>query len=408
MHASRESIAASAADAIERAARLGSLPSALVGFDGFVDSIIHVVDRRRDMTPGGYERMKSIAGFAARCAAAAGKSANIELVVSEDRFGGNGPLMAGALGAMGSRVTYIGAVGKESDPRTLHPLYAEFACRCERVIPVAPPAHTDAFEFDDGKLMFGKPANVQGVTWESLRETPGLDTIRLAAANAAIIGVVNWVLMGGVESIWEGLLRDVLPALPPPPAGLRRRFYVDLSDPAKRTDADITRAMAILRRVNGVTPVTLGLNLAESERISLVTGIGAYEAAGMRSLGDAVRTAAERLREQLGLACVVVHPREGAAAADEHTSAWFDGPFTGTPRLSTGAGDHFNAGFAFAHALGLSLDQCLAAGAAVSGAYVRDARSPGLDRLLTFLRGLPPPEDSARRVFGASPPGRTA
>ena len=82
-----------------------------------------------------------------------------------------------------------------------------------------------------------------------------------------------------------------------------------------------------------------------------------------------------------------------------HGSAWFEGPFTATPRLSTGAGDHFNGGFAFAQVHGLPLEECLAVGCAVSGAYVRDALSPDLDRVIAFLRSLPLPEKGPREVF---------
>jgi sugar/nucleoside kinase (ribokinase family) len=113
----------------------------------------------------------------------------------------------------------------------------------------------------------------------------------------------------------------------------------------------------------------------------------------MATLGQRVSQAAAAIRELLGLDCVVIHPREGAGAADASgASGWFDGPFTAHPKLSTGAGDHFNGGFAFAQVHGLSLEECLATGCAVSGAYVRDASSPTRERLTAFLGDLPGPE----------------
>ena len=109
-----------------------------------------------------------ICAFAGRCADAAGKSTNIEQVLLEDRFGGNGPLMAGGLAQLGMQVDYIGAVGQGSDLH-LHPVFGPFARRCRRVIPVAEPSTTDCLEFDDGKLMFNNTANVQDVTWDQER-----------------------------------------------------------------------------------------------------------------------------------------------------------------------------------------------------------------------------------------------
>ena len=382
----RSEVARQAADALEALRTSERLPRALIGFDGFVDEIIHVVDKRHSMAPDDFDRIGTIPEFAARVAAAAGKSANIELCVREARYGGNGPLMGGALGRLGAPVTFIGAVGMPDDPSVIDPIYEPFAQRCETVIPICPPAHTDALEFIDGKIMLGKPQNVQDVDWDRIKRVVGLDRLREICENADLIGVTNWVMLGGVESIWEGLRDEVIPEL----SGRKRRFMVDLSDPAKRTDADIIRAMGILRTINARMPVTLGLNLAESQRIAKVVGLSVYDDSSAYSLGALVRRAAEALRETLGLDTVVVHPREGAGGADAQGSAWYAGPFTQNPKLSTGAGDHFNSGFAFAQAGGLALEHCLASGCAVSGAYVRDALSPDLDRLIAFLRDLPP------------------
>jgi sugar/nucleoside kinase (ribokinase family) len=395
-NAKRAAIASAAAGALERAAAAGSLERtpALAGFDGFLDSIIRVVDRRRSMALEDFEPIRTIPGFAGRVAGAAGKSANIELVVDEVRFGGNGPLYAGALGRLGVPTEYIGAVGREEVDSALHPAYEPLAERCRRVTPIAPPALTDALEFDDGKIMLGKPANVQAVTWDRLRDRVGLDALRGAVSRCRLLGIVNWTLCGGVQGIWEGLIEHVLADLPhagSTEAAEGRRVFIDLSDPAKRTDADLATALATLKRMNELVPVTLSLNLAEGERVAGVLGVEAFTDAP--SLGESVRIASERVRERSGLACVVIHPREGAGAAEEGgESAWFEGPFTAHPRLSTGAGDHFGAGFSFAQVLGLPLDQSLAVGCGVSGAYVRDASSPNLGRLVSFLRGLPGPE----------------
>ena len=56
--------------------RAGQL-TAFVGLDGFVDEILHVVDKRMDAQ--NYERVPTIARLAERMAEAAGKSTNIEL-----------------------------------------------------------------------------------------------------------------------------------------------------------------------------------------------------------------------------------------------------------------------------------------------------------------------------------------
>ena len=378
----RTNVAELAAASLEAAAA-GGLPPAFVGFDGFIDTITRLVDTRHGMGAGEYVPISTIEAFAARCAAAAGKSTNIERVPLEDRFGGNGPLMASALAALGAPVTFVGAIGRQDAPREIHPVFAPFAARCRDARSMCAPSHTLCLEFDDGKLMFNETANVQSVTWAGILDAVGLDWLALRLGESGLLGIVNWSLLGGVEGIWRGLIRDVAPRL----GGRFPRLFVDLSDPAKRTDADITAALELLQELTRAGfGVTLGLNLAEAQRLDRV--VGAREAPRLARAGEAIGQAAAALREAIGLDCVVIHPREGAGAGTASRAAWFDGPLANKPRLSTGAGDHFNAGFALSHILRLPVEQCLAIGCATSGAYVRDAKSPSVVRVAGLLRNL--------------------
>lgn len=368
----RSAVASAAADLLERSPR----PPALVGFDGFIDSIIDLVDVRRDA--GSYTRIPTIAAFAARCAAAAGKSTGIERVIRERRFGGNGPLMAAALARLGLPTTYIGAVGEEGgddqDSANIHPAYEPFAALCRRVIPTGPPSATDALEFDDGKLMLNETAAVQRVTWARLIQVLGLPELRRTFAESTLIGIVNWSLLSGMTGIWRGLLADILPHLPRAP----RHFFIDLASPSRRTDEQLREALGLLADLHAAgLRTTLGLNEPESARVAAVLGSPASPV---------------HLRAAMNLDCIVVHHHRGATAADATGPAAFTGPYTAKPRLLTGAGDHFNAGFALARCLGAPLDQALAAGCAVSGAYVRDAAPPDTARVVGFLRTLPEPE----------------
>src|SRR5271155_3232497 len=133
-----------------KAARL----SAFVGLDGFVDEILHVVDKRESAEV--YQRLPTIAQLAARLAAAAGKSTNVELVNQITKLGGNGPIMANALAAFGLKVTYLGILGYPN----LHPVFEGFAKRAE-VYSIAEPGATDALEFEDGKVMIGKHSSLK-------------------------------------------------------------------------------------------------------------------------------------------------------------------------------------------------------------------------------------------------------
>src|SRR5881628_795708 len=127
------------------AGRAGQL-TAFVGLDGFVDEILHVVDKRMDAQ--NYERVPAIARLAERIAEAAGRSTNIELVNQLVKLGGNGPIMANALASFGLKVTYLGALGYPNR----HPVFDDFGKRAE-VFSIAQSGQTDALEFEDGKVM---------------------------------------------------------------------------------------------------------------------------------------------------------------------------------------------------------------------------------------------------------------
>jgi len=123
-----------------------STMTAFIGLDGFVDEILHVVDKRESAEK--YTRLPTIAQLGERLSAAAGQSTNIELVSQLTKLGGNGPIMANAMASFGLKVTYLGILGYPS----LHPVFTDFAKRAQ-VYSIAEPGYTDALEFQDGKIM---------------------------------------------------------------------------------------------------------------------------------------------------------------------------------------------------------------------------------------------------------------
>jgi sugar/nucleoside kinase (ribokinase family) len=169
-----------------------------------------------------------------------------------------------------------------------------------------------------------------------------------------------------------------------------RKLFVDLADPEKRTQDDILDALRLLTRFQDQVDVILGLNLKESIEIADVLGLS-----GAAHAEAAIEENAVAIREKLDLYCVVIHPRHGAAAALDDHSAKFAGPFVSVPKISTGAGDHFNAGFCLASVLGLKVEECLCVGVATSGYYVRTAQSPTGSQLADFIAHLPEPQHAA-------------
>jgi hypothetical protein len=344
-----------------------------IGLDGFVDEIISVVHKRESADQ--FTRVPTLAAFGARISAAAGKSANAELVVERVKLGGNGPIMANALAAFGAQVTYIGNLGHPN----LHPVFAELAKRAT-VYSIAEPGRTDALEFDDGKIMMGKHASLREVNWKNLVERVGRERLDGCFTNASLIGLQNWTMLPHMSDIWEHVLAEICPKMPGQP---RHTFFFDLADPEKRDPRDIRQAIALIGTFQKYFEVYLGLNEKESFEIGEVLGYqGAHEGE------DAVKAVARFIQDKIKISGVVVHPRAYAVAASTDGVVKANGPFVEKPLISTGAGDHFNAGFCLGKLIGADNEISLQLGVGTSGYYVRTANSPSANELADFLHSL--------------------
>ena len=372
----REQVGQSAGKKLGAAAAGLKNTRALIGLDGFVDEIIAVVDKRLSFNE--YEPIKTIAQLGQKILNAAGQSSNYELVARQMKLGGNGPIMANALASFGLAVTYIGGLGYPA----IHPVFQEMAGRA-KVISIADAGHTDALEFEDGKVMLGKITALDDVNWKNLMDRVGKAPLTSMVEEADLFGFVNWTMLPHMSDIWENMRTQIVPGV----SKKSRKFFVDLADPEKRTAADIKGALEIMAKFQGNFDVILGLNLKEAGTILEVLGLAA--ASDPEAM---IEESARAIQKHLDIYCCVVHPRSGAAAATAASSGRFAGPFVKVPRISTGAGDHFNAGFALGQVLGFTLEESLCTGVGTSGYYVRSGISPSAAQLAEFVANLPAPQ----------------
>jgi hypothetical protein len=349
--------------------------TAFVGLDGFVDEILHVVDKRMDAQH--YERVPSIARLAERIAEASGRSTNIELVNQLTKLGGNGPIMANALARFGLKVTYLGNLGYPH----LHPVFDEFAARAE-VVSIAEPGHTDALEFDDGKIMLGKHSSLKEVNWANILARFGRERLAQKLEGSSLVAFVNWTMLPHMSDIWEAPQHELCPGLNTHTP--RRMIFFDLCDPEKRTAADISRALELIVRFEKHFDVTLGLNEKEANEIADVLGLH-----GKAHNAEALSALAAKLHARLPVNTIVIHPVSYALAISGDAAQVVKGPYISKPKITTGAGDHFNAGFCLGKLLGFDNALSLLTGVTTSGYYVRTAKSPSLPQLVEMLHKWP-------------------
>jgi sugar/nucleoside kinase (ribokinase family) len=365
----REQTAARLLGSMEHVTRL----RAFVGLDGFVDEIVHVVDKRDNAEV--FHRLPTINALAQRLAGAAGQSTNIELVNQRTKLGGNGPIMANALARLGIKVTYVGALGYPH----LHPVFTEFARNAE-VHSIADPGHTDAMEFEDGKLMLTKTTSLNEVTWDNIQRRYGRGKFIEQFSTADLVGFVNWTMIPYMSELWASILKEFCPV----EHSLRRKIFFDLADPEKRTPKDIAQALDLIAGFEKYFEVILGLNEKEAYEVGAVLGLNTA-----RRTRDGLGALALEIRKRTAVGTLVVHPVTYALAASGDAVTFVDGPFVEKPLITTGAGDHFNSGFCLGKLLGCDNATALLCGVTTSGHYVRTAHSPGVEDLANMMRDWP-------------------
>jgi sugar/nucleoside kinase (ribokinase family) len=342
------------------------IPRCFVGFDGFTDTILLAVDKR---TGNSYKPMKKMAQFSKRVADHAGKGCNIELVIQKVKLGGNAAIMTNALLEGGHRITFAGNIGTLD---TVEPLFQEMAARCVKVYPLGPSGQSDAIEFQDGKIILGKLDNLSQLTVESTINHMGKKTLMNLLDDTDLFVCTNWTMLQMMTPFWKLIDEDLFAHMSLKP----RWMFVDLADPAKRTDKDIREGLTALSKLEKGFRVILGLNEPEALKIGKI----------LRIKTDNLSSLASDIRKKLGYFRVVIHSTKFALSADLDETVNVKGAYTPHPILNTGGGDNFNAGYCNALLYGLTAEETLLSGVATSGFYVRYGYSPTIKELAKFLK----------------------
>lgn len=340
-----------------------------IGLDGFVDSVIHVVDKRTDESH--YTRITKLSEYGNRISAAAGKSLNVELVPTKEKYGGNGINMAAAIGLLGINTNCLGAMGLNS----LHPAFMPLE-KILHLYSYAEPAETDAIEFLDGKIISSKLSSMNLLKWEDILLHIGSDTIFRLLDSSDIISLNNWTMVPAMTNIWEHLLEEYFPRLSP----RKRILFFDLADPQKREASDISAALNTIAKFTPFGDVYISGNERETEQYAKVLSLAA-------PTSDLSQTAVQILNA-LDISGYVLHGLKYSTAVTSDGCFTVPGNYTATPIITTGGGDNFNAGVVFGLVSGFTPEESAFLGNIVSGFYVRNGESPTRKQLLDYIPKL--------------------
>lgn len=332
------------------------------GFDGYVDSIVKIVSQSTGWDNDYFSDMDE---FAQYISSKAGKSCSLEMKIVSEKLGGNMPIYANALACLGVSVNCIGAMGYPQ----IAPVFQGMDQKCT-LYSVSNPGTCQALEFDDGKVMLAENSDIEQMDYSVLREHLGGQKTTELFKEADIIAFLNWSELKGSLSIWKGMAEEILPG-----CDQKKELFVDLSDCSARTDKDIFEMMELLRQFQKYASLTLSLNANEAEQLADSLGIDE----------ETMEVTASNLYETMGGGTLIIHLTDGCYCFEPDRQFSIPNVLINKPKILTGGGDNFNAGYTYGRLLGCDVKDSLRIANAVSGYYVSHGKSPNKQQLTQWL-----------------------
>lgn len=341
-----------------------------IGLDGYIDFIQRAVKTHNPQGPNFFETIEE---FALHVRKAAGKSAQIELVTQETKLGGNAPIMAHSMGSLGFSTTCIGTFGKEA----IHNVFNDIDPNVE-LLSIGDSALTNALEFHDGKLIFSEVGPFKHLDWKYIKKESGIKNIIQKINSSGLVALVDWCNLPYSTNIWKGILDEVLPET----NKIEHQFFFDIADPSRRSDEALYDALDVIGGYTKFGKVTLGLNENETER--LYASLNRIN----ETTEDDLITLIDKgiyLYKSINVNNLLIHPIDRSISINDKGVSELFGRFIKHPKISTGGGDNFNAGYCLGQLLGLDVESSMILGMANSGAYVQNGKSCTFDELKRYL-----------------------
>ena len=343
--------------------------SALFGFDACIDTVVSVVRQR--LGDNSSEYFGHTGEFGDFLRQLGDRSCGLELKTKVSRPGGNMVITANALGRLGIKADCIGTFGYPD----IVPVFRNISPNCS-LYSVAETITATALEFDVSKIIMFDPGPYNDLNWDTLVKVIGMNKLKQLASGKKLISFLNWSEIENSSAIWTSFLVEIFQEIH---ADMKITFFTDLSDCSRKSGDEIKGVAEILKMLKKHFRVILSLNVNES---IIVAG-----ALGIQS-GSSDEIFMREMRSACNVDVLLLHRIKDALACDEKEIIGFDTFFSGDPKILTGGGDNFNAGYCFSVYFDMSLSDSLVLANAVAGFYVREGHSPDKEELLSFLRKI--------------------
>ena len=243
-------------------------------------------------------------------------------------MGGNAPIFANAIADLGIKTTLVGMLGCPA----VHPVFEKLKEKDIDVFSFQHYTETDCYEFQDGKIIISPFTENFEDPYESILKTLMLESFRLEEYD--LVALLNWGEISWMHALWKNCISHEFSA-----NTLKRTkaIFVDPSDISARTDYDISLFLNLLSEMRKNSFVIMSIN--ENEAARLIT----FYKKNNLTLGQL----AEIIVKNGIVDEITIHTFQSTIAFNEKEYAERKTRYVEKPVISTGAGDHFNAGYAF-------------------------------------------------------------
>lgn len=348
---------------------------AFTGFDGFVDNIHQVVHKEEGDKTVYFNAMPR---FADHLQSMGSRGGSLETVARRKKIGGNAPVLSNTMATLGIQTHCLGAMGYPK----IHPVFLKMHKLVE-ITSVIEPGENQVLEFRDAKLVLSEQNVFESYNWEYVKTHTGVfDQLQRIVTNTRLFALVDWANLPHASDIWEGFLNDMIRTTGKKDA----LFFFHLGDPYKMTRKKIGKTIELINQFAPHGKVTVSLNESEALRLWLVLN-------GHEPLYDLANAEVPPLEDVARFifrvfdidAVILRHPERTFVATEEKV---FDirGRRVERPRLLSGGGDNFDAGYCLGLLEGMDSQQCALLGIAASGAYIQNGYSPCVEDLIEYLK----------------------
>lgn len=314
----------------------------VAGFDGYIDRIFKATKR-------GEKQFTDISEFGNYLIGKHPRSCYIQLVGEEKRMGGNAPLFTRTLRNLVPNVKLYGMLGQDE----ILPVFSDLTSNGKNVT-FMNPAETLAIEFSGSKLFLAPKVEPTDNMISTLDEA-GLKEDILSADLTALL---NWGELDFMNNIWEHIAYDFIESSVD---DKNKYVFVDLADFSRHDKNRMDRLWLMLKTIARKRTLFLGLN--GNELGILCDNLG---------VDKGFPENAKIVSETLG-GNVMIHTkmRSSAFSLQNDDICSVEVRILEAPRLSTGAGDNFNAGFCYGILSGKDIRECLELGNTCAYMYMK-------------------------------------